>query len=44
MPPESHIGFEIVLILEGCQETVMEENRYLLYPGDMMQICPGSSM
>ncbi|HUC92214.1 MAG TPA: AraC family transcriptional regulator [Paenibacillus sp.] len=41
VPKESHIGFEIVLVLEGCQETVMEENRYLLRPGDMMLILPG---
>ncbi|MDQ0900892.1 hypothetical protein QFZ80_004720 [Paenibacillus sp. V4I7] len=28
MPIESHIGFEVNLILEEYQETIMEKNRY----------------
>lgn len=41
MPIESHIGFEVNLILEGCQETIMEKNRYLLQVGDIILIPPG---
>jgi len=41
MPMESHIGFEILLILEGCQETVMGQSRYILKQGDIMLISPG---
>ncbi|UUZ96687.1 hypothetical protein LJK87_21885 [Paenibacillus sp. P25] len=33
MPKESHIGFEIIVLLEGAQETVMENSRYLLEQG-----------
>lgn len=41
MPIESHIGFEVNLILAGCQETIMEKNRYLLQVGDIILIPPG---
>ncbi|UUZ84945.1 AraC family transcriptional regulator [Paenibacillus sp. P26] len=41
MPKESHIGFEIIVLLEGAQETVMENSRYLLEQGDMILIPPG---
>ncbi|WP_261304531.1 helix-turn-helix domain-containing protein [Paenibacillus andongensis] len=41
MPIESHIGFEVNLILDGCQETMMEKNRYLLKTGDIILIPPG---
>jgi AraC-like DNA-binding protein len=41
MPIESHIGFEVNLILEGRQETIMEKNRYLLQTGDIILIPPG---
>lgn len=41
MHKESHIGFEINLILEGSQETVLEQNRHLLRPGDIILIPPG---
>jgi AraC-like DNA-binding protein len=41
MPKESHVGFEINLILEGCQETIMERNRYLVHAGDIILIPPG---
>jgi AraC-like DNA-binding protein len=41
MPIETHIGFEINLILTGCQETMMEKSRYLLRKGDIILIPPG---
>lgn len=41
MPIESHIGFEVNLILKGRQETMMEKNRYLLQAGDIILIPPG---
>ncbi|MGW9529538.1 AraC family transcriptional regulator [Paenibacillus terrae] len=41
MPEESHIGFEIVLILEGRQETIMENNVYSVGVGDILIIPPG---
>lgn len=41
MPIDSHIGFEINLILQGSQETMMEKNRYLLQAGDIILIPPG---
>ncbi|NEW09184.1 AraC family transcriptional regulator [Paenibacillus sp. SYP-B3998] len=40
-PKESHIGFEIILILDGCQETLIEGNPYILQAGDMILIPPG---
>jgi len=40
-PEESHIGFEILVVLDGCQETIMERNHYLLHAGDIMLIPPG---
>lgn len=40
-PEQFHIGFEINLILQGCQETVMERNRYLIQTGDILLIPPG---
>ncbi|MDY8023763.1 AraC family transcriptional regulator [Paenibacillus polymyxa] len=41
MPEESHIGFEIALILEGRQETIMENNVYSVGEGDILIIPPG---
>ncbi|WP_051318127.1 helix-turn-helix domain-containing protein [Cohnella thermotolerans] len=41
MPKESHVGFELILILEGVQETVMEGSRYELREGDILVIPPG---
>ncbi|MBD0380878.1 helix-turn-helix transcriptional regulator [Paenibacillus sedimenti] len=41
MPVETHIGFEINLILAGTQETVMERSRYFLHEGDIILIPPG---
>ncbi|KRF42726.1 helix-turn-helix domain-containing protein [Paenibacillus sp. Soil787] len=41
MPIDSHIGFEVNLILMGRQETMMEKNRYLLQAGDIILIPPG---
>ncbi|MGO4271946.1 AraC family transcriptional regulator, partial [Paenibacillus sp. TAF58] len=38
MPIDSHIGFEVNLILKGRQETMMEKNRYLLQAGDIILI------
>ncbi|MFB9327879.1 AraC family transcriptional regulator [Paenibacillus aurantiacus] len=43
MPPESHIGFEIILILAGSQETVMGGRRYIAKEGDILLIPPGIS-
>jgi AraC-like DNA-binding protein len=41
MPEETHNGFEIVLILEGTQETMMESVTYVLNEGDILLIPPG---
>jgi len=41
MPMETHVGFELNLILAGEQETTMEGSRYLLRAGDMLLIPPG---
>ncbi|MBB3112825.1 AraC-like DNA-binding protein [Paenibacillus phyllosphaerae] len=41
MPQESHIGFEIILVLEGSQETVMGGTRYILHANDIILIPPG---
>ncbi|WP_179090237.1 AraC family transcriptional regulator [Paenibacillus sp. FSL H8-0548] len=41
VPSEKHIAFELNLILEGEQETIMEGNSYRLQAGDMILIPPG---
>lgn len=41
MPEESHVGFEINLLLDGRQETMMGKNRYVLKAGDIILIPPG---
>lgn len=41
MPKESHMAFEILIVLDGCQETIMERNRYFLHTGDIMLVPPG---
>jgi len=41
VPKESHIGFEINVVLEGSQETTIGGNRYMLRKGDIILIPPG---
>lgn len=40
-PQESHIGFELLLIVEGIQETVIQQHTYTLNTGDLLLIPPG---
>lgn len=41
MQEEAHVGFEMLLVIRGAQETVIGSNRYLLQAGDMILIPPG---
>lgn len=41
MPLESHIGFEMIFIQEGAQETIIGESKYQLGAGDFLLIPPG---
>ncbi|NRF93771.1 AraC family transcriptional regulator [Paenibacillus frigoriresistens] len=41
MPEESHFGFEIILILKGNQESIIELQQFNLSPGDIILIPPG---
>lgn len=40
-PKEAHVGFEIILVLEGCQETQIGNNVYIQHTGDIILIPPG---
>lgn len=42
-PDESHIGFEILFILDGVQETIIGNKRYLLQNGDIILIPPATN-
>ncbi|WP_145044412.1 AraC family transcriptional regulator [Paenibacillus xylanexedens] len=41
MPEESHPGFELLLILEGTQESIIHGYRHLVEEGDILLIPPG---
>lgn len=41
MQEEAHVGFEMLLLINGAQETVIGSNRYLLQSGDIILIPPG---
>ncbi|MCM3173687.1 helix-turn-helix domain-containing protein [Paenibacillus sp. MER 99-2] len=41
VPTESHLAFELILILEGVQTTSMENIHYELHQGDILLIPPG---
>lgn len=41
VPLESHLAFELILILEGSQTTILENIRYDLHAGDILLIPPG---
>lgn len=44
MPLESHIGFEMIFIQEGAQETIIGESKYQLGAGDFLLIPPALSI
>lgn len=41
IPRESHHGFEILVILDGEQETTIQNNRYIVRKDDILLIPPG---
>ena len=44
MPEESHPGFEIMLIIEGTQESVIHGYTYTVEEGPFFSFLPGSNI